>query len=277
MSRIHVRLPDFNGVAAGQTARARVPVGRRYHKLFLTFGGLAAFANLEQIRVYANGKEIHRYSAVQLNTMNLFDKLATASGTSGTLTIPFDRNNLRTVAGEEETALNTGVRGPDGVAIESVDVEVDIASGATAPTLSLSALVSDAIEGGPGTVRHIRPINFTVGGSGDFDVDNFPYGGSTTMALNRVAFVPSANDISNIVVERNNRTIFERSKTLNELIQTDGYRAPQSGYIIVDRTEDGRGGDPIDFLNATDFRFRLTASGAMTLTAIFEYLGALGD
>lgn len=277
MSRIHVRLPDFDGVSAGQTARARIPVGRRYHSLFLAFAGLAAFANIEQIRLYANGQEIHRYSAVQLDALNQFDGLASASGTSGTLTIPLDRKSLRTVRAEEETALNTGSADDNGIAITSVELEVDIAAAATAPTLSLSALVSDTLPGGPGTVRHIRPISFTIGGAGEFNVDTFPYGGVQTMMLNRVSFVPSANDISKIIIERNSRIIFERSKALNDLILTDSDRVPQSGYIIVDRTEDGRGGDPIDLTNATDFRFRLTTTGAMTLVGIFEYLGLLGD
>ena len=44
---------------------------------------------------------------------------------------------------------------------------------------------------------------------------------------------------------------------------------------MLDKTENALGGDPIDLLGAADYRYRLSVDGAMNVTAISEYLGAL--
>jgi hypothetical protein len=78
-------------------------------------------------------------------------------------------------------------------------------------------------------------------------------------------------------IDRNQYVIFERTKVLNEKVQTDGVRTPQSGYIVIDKTERGYGGDPIDLVAVSDFRYKFTMTGAATLTILSEYLGRLGD
>lgn len=274
MARIEVRMPAFEGVAAGQTATAKLPIGRRYHELALTYSG-ATLAQLTEIRLFANGKVIHRYSAVDRDMMNQFDGRAAAAGI---LIIPFDRYNLITQAGREETALNTGSVNPDsGLSINSLYLEIDIDAAAVGTALSLNATQSDALPGGPGTVLHIQRHTRDFAGAGDFDLSDLPRGTATSIALNRVFFKESANNITDVKIERNQYTIFERSATLNSNIQTDGVRTPQANVFTVDKTERGFGGDPIDLVGVSDFRYNLTIDGAMTVTAYSEYLGRLGD
>lgn len=273
MARIEVRMPAGEGIAAGQTATFKLPIGRRFHELQLAFSGVT-LAQMTEMRLFANGKVIHRYSAVDRDAINQFDGRAAAGSI---LVIPFDRYNLKTLAGEEETALNTGSVDANGVGITSLYLEIDIDAGAAAPVLSINATQSDALAGGAGTVLHIQRHTRDAAGAGEFDVSDLPRGNATSIALNRLIVKPSANDVSKVQIDRNQYVIFERTKALNEKVQTDGVRTPQAGYIVVDKTERGYGGDPIDLVGVSDFRYKFTMTGAATLTILSEYLGRLGD
>lgn len=273
MARIEVRMPAFEGVAAGQTATAKLPIGRRYHELQLTYSGVT-LAQITEMRLFANGKVIHRYSGADRDSMNQFDGRAAAGGI---LAIPFDRFNLITQAGREETALNTGSQSEQGLSINSLYLEIDIDGAAAAPAFSMTATQSDALAGGPGTVLHVQRHTRDFAGAGVFDISDLPRGTATSIALNRIFFKPSANALTDVKIERNQYTIFERSATLNTRIQTDGVRTPQGGIFAVDKTERGYGGDPIDLVGVSDFRYNLTVNGAMTVTVYSEFLGRLGD
>lgn len=261
------------GIAAGQTATFRMPIGKRFHNLMLTYSG-ATLAQLTEIRVIANSKVIHRYSATVRDDMNQFDGLAAASGV---LVIPFDRQGLKSRAGEEETAMNTGVADKNGYKITSLYVEIDIDAAAVGTALSFQAEQSEALDNGPGTVLHILKYTRDPAGAGDFEISDLTVGKQTSMALNRIWFAPSANDISRLVIERNGYTLFDRTKAMNEVMQTNGVRTPQAGYHCIDTTEHGYGGSPISLLGMSDYRYRLTMTGACALSIWHETLGLLGD
>lgn len=285
MGRISVRMPAPEGIGAGQTATFKLPIGRRYHALHII--GSAATSgfgvdDLSEIRILANAKVIQRFTGAERNAMNLFDGREDAAIDSNNflLTIPFDRYGLMTKAGEEETALNTGSVDPKtGKALNSLSVEIDIAASGFvgAPSLVMYADQSEQLPGGPGTVPHILRSTRDFAGSGEYDISDLPRGGETTLALDRIFFKPSANDISLVKVESDQYTIFERTKSLNNRILTDGIRVPQDGYYVLDRTEWAYGGDPIPLVGPQDFRYKLTLSGAATVTILSHYLGRLGD
>lgn len=285
MGRINVRMPAPEGIGAGQTATFKLPIGRRYHALHLI--GSAATSgfdvgDLSEIRVLANAKVIQRFTGAERNAMNVFDGRADAAVDSNNfiLTIPFDRYALMTKAGEEETAINTGsVDAATGKSINSFSIEIDVAASgfSGAPSLSMYADQSEALPGGPGTVPHILRSTRDFAGSGEYDISDLPRGGDTTRALDRIFFKPSANDISLVKVESDQYTIFERTKALNNRIQVDGIRVPQNGYYVLDRTEWAYGGDPIPLIGPQDFRYKVTLTGAATLTILSHYLGGLGD
>lgn len=281
--RIDVKMPAGEGIAAGQTATFKLPIGRRYHELQLV-GSATAFvvANLSEIRVFANNKIIQRFSGAQRDLVNQFDGRAAAdtSAAGFSLVIPFDRYFLNTVAADEETALNTGsLNEKTGEIINSLYLEVDLAAaGITGtPVLELNATVSEALPGGPGTVLHIQRHLRDVAGAGDYDLVDLPRGGVTTAYLNRVFFDPSANSITRVKIEADQRILFDRKAALNRRIQADGVRVPQGDVFAIDRTEKGYGGDPLNLQGLQDYRYILTVDGAMTLTAITEYMGRLGD
>lgn len=283
MARIDVKMPNGEGIGAGQTATFKLPIGRRFHRLsfqWSTSGGNPfSFANLSEIRLFVNGQIFHRMSGTLREAMNKFDGRSPSEIDASTfqLVVPFDRYKLNTLAGEEETAVNTGSADPKtGQQITSFYAEVDIAAGVAGSIgCTLNALQSEAQPGGPGTLMYTLPYTRNVAGAGDTEFSDLPRGSATTLALNRTFMSPSANNITRVVVERNQYIVFDRTSAYNSRVQTDGYRVPQPGLFVIDKTEDALGGDPIDLVGAADFRYRLTMDGAATVTFIQEYLGTL--
>ena len=288
MPKITTKLPNPEGVVAGGTATFRIPVGRRIHSLYLDYAYDATTQNVadfSEIRIFCNGQVIQRFTGTQRDTLNQFDGL---QASTGILEIPFDRKGLKTMAGQEETALNTGVADAQGRKISTMYMEIDLDSGMTiaASDLALYAVQSDAIQtnadgspAGPGVIPFIRTEQRNAAGADtDFQISDLVNPGVNApdkAALNRVTFIPSTGALNNLKIDRNTYNIFDRTDELNRSIQTNGVRTPQSGYYTIDTTENGYGGQPIDLYGMTDFRYRLNVSAAMTITALSEYMGVL--
>lgn len=280
-TKITTKLPNPEGVVAGGTATFRIPVGRRIHSLFLDYAYNASTQNVAdftEIRIFANGQVIQRFTGTERDILNQFDG---KEASTGILELPFDRSKLITKAGREETAINTAVADESGRKISSMYMEIDLDSGMTitASDLKLYAKQSDAIPGGPGTIPFIRREQRTSAGADtDFQIADLVNPGVNApdkVALSRVTFVPSTGTISNLKIDRNTYEIFDRSDELNRSMQTNGIRKPQSGYYSIDSAENGQGGEPIELFGMTDYRYRLNISAAMTLTCLSEYLGVL--
>lgn len=275
------KLPNPEGVVAGGTATCRIPVGKRIHSLLLNYDYNATTQNVadfNEIRIYANGQVFQRFTGTERDTLNQFEGRAASVGI---LEIPFDRKGMLTLAGREETAINTAVADANGIAIKSMYMEIDLDSGMTitADDMSLYALQSDAIAGGPGVIPFIRREQRTAAGADtDFQIADLINAGVKApdkIALARVTFVPSTGSISNIKIDRNQYNIFDRPDALNRAMQNDGIRKAQSNYYSVDSAERGVAGEVINLLGMTDYRYRLGVSAGMTLTCISEYLGVL--
>lgn len=271
--RIEQPMPPFEGVSAGNTALIKLPVGRRFHALFLEYSGVT-LAQMTEIRIMANGKVFQRFSATERDTMNQFIGMAAANGI---LEIPFDRKGLKIREQEELTAVNTNVPDAQGNRISSFTVEIDIDPAAAAPKLEMSATQSEAVPGGPGLMLNIRKDSRSPAGAGIYEISDFQYNTPTTQALNRIYFVPDAGNVSKIEIERDLYSIWKRKKALNEKVQIDGERVPQAGWWVIDTTELGYGANNIGLRGVQDYRYRLDVDQAMNVTAISEYIGVLGQ
>ncbi|WP_027331081.1 major capsid protein P2 [Marinimicrobium agarilyticum] len=279
------RMPPFEGVAAGNQALLKLPIGRRFHHLFLKYSGVT-LAQMTEIRILANGKVFQRFSGTQRDKMNQFVGLAAANGI---LQIPFERMGLKNRDQQEATAINTNVFDKNGRAIKSLQVEIDIHPDATAPSLEMRATQSAPVAGGPGIMLNIMKASRNIAGQGELEVSDYTYGTIPTMALNRAYFIPSANQINKVTVERELYNIWERDTALNEWVQnnSDAGRNPVSGWWVLDTTERGYGANQIGLAQigengriaskVQDFRIKFDCSGAMTVDGILEYTGLLGD
>ncbi|WP_299592713.1 major capsid protein P2 [uncultured Microbulbifer sp.] len=273
-------MPGNEGGSPGTTALWKLPVGNRFHSLSLAYTGVT-LAEMTEIRIKLNGLVIQRFSGTERDLLNQFLGLKAAGGI---LRIPFDRIGLKNRDQEELTAINTNVADAQGNKISAFTVEVDVDAGATAPAFELDAEQSDSIElnldgskAGPGLIPYLIKGNRSPSGSGEFEIGDFNYGRSDSLSLNRITFLPSANNIEQVEVMANNERIFKRKAAINTRIQEDGDagRVPQSGAWVIDTTENGYGAATIPLVGLSDFRYRLWVDGAMTITALQEYNGVL--
>ena len=265
------RVPTWDGnIVGSNTVTQRLPIGLTYHQLWIEYtfsdGGAMTLANaVDFIRVIANGKPIWELKASELDTMNQYHS-RTAAG--GILVLDFDRYNLRTRSAEEFTSLGSGAAG-DPTPLTTLTVEMDLKAAVVSGTLDSRAVQSEARP--LGLFKKLRRFVDAFTGSGEFQIDDYP----RRVLVNAVYFYESANDIDRLKLEKNNFVMFDRTKELNARIQADGVRTPQADLYAYDTTEDGNGADQLITLDANDLRFFLTIDGAMTVTSIVEYLGAL--
>jgi len=275
-----------SSVAAGTTLTWRLPIGRQYHAFQLVGSGAGLgfrVTDLSEIRILANSKVIQRFSGADRELMNLYlgRDSATKDGDNFTLIIAFDRYNLITQPGETITALNTGSVDPaTGRSINQLSVEVDIASSPNfsgTPLLKMYATQSESQDGGPGVVPYLIKSTRDFAAAGTYEVSDLPRGGVSTQFIDQLFLIPSTSTLDNFVVEANQVKIFERTADLNERMQRDGVRVPQSGLYVIDKTEHGYGGDPFDLRNLADWRLRFDTGAALTVKMYTSYLGALSD
>jgi hypothetical protein len=285
-TKVTVRQPNIDSVAAGSTMTVKISIGRQIHALYMSYNDTDQdLTDFTEIRIFLNGQVIQRFSATERDELNRFAGMGAAAGT---LVIPFDRTGLLTVAGAEQTAINTGVMDKNGIGVKSFFVEVDVVAGATiaAADIRFHSKESDAIltdnmgnPYGAGIVPFILREQRTVAGAdNDYQISDLVNAGVNApnkIALSAVHFKPSAGTISNLRVDRNLYKIFDRTDSLNRVIQTAGVRVPIAGLFSIDTTENGHGGELIQLYGLTDYRYILEVSAAATFTIISEYFGAL--
>lgn len=271
-SELQLTAPD--GVTAGGTATFKLPRGLKYHEFFIEYGGDLA-TNYGDMRLIANTETIHRYDVTERDMMNQTDKLAAASGI---LRVPMDSVGMRARDGEEETALNVGRPAgadPQPNEITSAEIQIDVKPGAVSPSLKIYASVSPATLGGAGAVRHIVKTSRSSAGAGELDIINLQYNRPNRAFIRRM-FI-NTTSLDKVVIERDNKRIFERSKTLNDLVLSDSaYRSQQAGWTLIDKTERGYAREAIATIGAQDLLLRLNMTGAVaSFPLLVEYVGSL--
>lgn len=267
-------LRDISGVAAGQTAIIKLPIGFTYHGVLIPFSGVT-LAQMDEIRLVVNGDVLQRWvTGTRLDSVNQFDQ-QTAAG--AILRLDFERRGLMTRQAIEHTVLGTGWNStaagrqqPDPRPVTSAQIEIDINSAATAPAISYVIARRSAPQPSGDLLRVIRKP-YSAGGAGDFVISDLPiYGG----IINRIHFVSAS--ITAVKLELDNQTVFERTETENTRIQTDlDRRTPQSGVYTVDFSEAGYGGDFLDVRAFQDVRWTVTMSAGGAINCEVESFDVL--
>jgi len=270
MSRPFLKLPSFDGVAAGQIATIKMPIGFRYHALFLNYSGIT-LAQMTEIRILLNGQPFQRFSGVERDVLNQEDGRPAAAGI---LVLPFDRYGLKNRAGEEETAINTGSEDSRGISIDSFHVEIDIDAGAAAPVLSMKAERTAKLEGGPGVIPYIYKFTRNLA-SGEVTVSDLPYGRLETQALEKLMLTTAS--VNSIRLDRDTFPVIDRTAAENTLILTEGVRVPQAGYMILDMTERGYAADLFPLVGLNDFAVVIDMAAAENVSVIAQYVGSISN
>ena len=264
-----LRMPGGEGVAAGQTATFRLPIGRTFHELLLTYAGVT-LAQMTEIRLISNGAVLQRYlSGTFVDDYNQFEGRAAANGV---LVVPVgDRVNMKLRDGEEFTAIGTGVvdeKNPSNL-VTNLYLEIDIDAAAAAPAMSLKAVQSDPRV--LGIVKRLRTFSYNPTAAGEFVIADLPRGD----LISRIFVDDSVVGVNSLKIERDGFTLFERTTAENELIQADGVRVPQAGYWIFDATELGYAGENIVTKGAQDLRLTFDVAGGGAMPIVVEYLGGI--
>lgn len=271
----------FQSVVAGSTAYYDFPIGRCFHGIQLAY---ATLADLEQIRIQVNGNDVMKFTAARLVEMNDYAGLPASASTSGYLYVPFE--DITSLFADPNAAelysFNTGVADAQGVSINSLRIEVDIASGAASPTLD-GLVVSSYVDPMIGQREHqiLYRRTFTESGlvTGENQISVLPFRSQRELFFRRATFIPSANAISEIKLEINNEIVQEGAIGAIENLQKIGdgriAKVPQSGYEVFDRADRGRLINDIPMAGVQDFRFLVTATGALNATILYETVGRL--
>jgi hypothetical protein len=291
------QLPSFNGVAASQTATLDLPVGPRYHVIWLVAdntGHDTALTIISQIRVKVNGKVQRTMTATQLNALNTLMQACTAthgtsatfeyayhdSGTTNMIPIFFAEPWRPEIVSKEGLAWATGD-------LSTFQIEVDISSGA-GPTLSAFAEVDNAVVTTEGVQRAqpMGPIvkwnrfNIPFTGAGVLNVQTIP---RRDVILQLSLWHTADAHISEYQVKADNyewRNLTElqnacllRSRGMTPTVSGDG--AAYRTDIVFDY-DDFPPGAGLRADNIQDLQFNLTLAGTCTptyLTAILQTLG----
>jgi hypothetical protein len=270
--KITRKAPGWDGsVSGGNTVTLRLPIGLTFHQVFTEYSfsdgsnPLALAAAVAEIRVLLNGKPVWNIQASELDTLNQFQSRAQASGI---LTLDFDRYNLRARPAEEFTSIGTG-HPQDPTPVTTFVIEMDLKAAVASGSITSRMRQSDARP--LGLFKKLRRYVHAFGGAGTFEIADLPKGD----LINAMYNFASANSITAVRLERDDFVMFDRSAALNARVQSDGVRTPQAGLYAYDTSEDGNGTDQLSTRGVNDLRWFMTIDGAMTITSLVEYIGAL--
>lgn len=263
---IRAALPFANVVASGVATASFTP-GRTIERIILQLGGTSLTkAMLTLIKLKANGKVFFEGSGTQI------DKLMTYRGiTAAAAFLVLDFTELR---GRDR--LDQMIGGFDtSQGIANITAEVTIA-GATAPTLAAYIVESGAQQGpySPIMQKVLRyPFNTSVGGKLPLQL---PFGGSGAV-IKRLHVEQVTGNVTGIEVKQDGLTIHESVKAVNDFMQTEHGRTPQTNWYTVDFIVDNNQGNAFDTRDAKSMEVNLTLSAADSGYVIAEYYDVLGN
>ncbi len=285
-NKIFVTMPNINSIPAGGSAGTVVhnlPVGKRYHFLVYRLGEVA-LADILQVRVNYNGRTAMRFTGAEWDTINQYLGMTPyggGAGQEGYLVILFDRFNLLDKNMEQLTAINTGYVDPaTGLGITALSVEIDLAATTILnPTVAGWASQDDVyIDPVPllnGNILYRNPFTYNMTGAGELQISDLPKNGTTTLNIDKIMIF--STQLSELRIERDNFTFFQRDVGLNNFITdaTSNWRVSQANFFPFDPSEWGYGGDTLNLAGVQDFRLRLTMGGAEVITCMVDYIGRL--
>ena len=262
-------LPSFNGVGAGETPTLSCPVDFTYHQLLLRYGtgtaGGPNQANIEaeitEIRLVVNGVVQRVLSAAQLFAINAFKGIPFATGM---VPIFFAEPWRKEVVGQDALAWPTGD-------VDSFQVEVDIAPGATSPTLSAKAIVTlDQRPMGP--IVKWKRYRRSPTGAGVFNLHDLPRDDAYYM----IHFFHA--NLTDVDVDVEGADEWGLSAAEAAEVEKWNGRTQQSGVFTVDFDHTGRTNDVLRMRRpngqrVSSFEIDLTTSAADSITVITETLG----
>lgn len=263
----HQKLPDFNPVNAGVRASIRCPIGSTYRQIIVkhTDTGTPAneatmIANIEEVSVKINGsKRISMTGATAVMLSKFYNK---GIFNDGELVLDFTRAWARTMEGEDN--LGWGTKN-----VSNMHLEIKIAAGATAPTLTADCVLTTDLRDLDYIVE-VHEFPFEAISAGKKEIPDLPKQNGSLVALHL-----KSTTINALEVKLGKIPVIEDDTDLsayqNNLVRIAG-RTLQTGYVHIDAMQNNRIGDVWPLGNLQEFRVNPTVSAAGSMTIIMETL-----
>lgn len=270
MARRVVTTNSFNGVAAGQTATLDLPVGPVvYHGVRLLYGtstgGGANQTNMEaeisQVRLKINGKAQRTFTSEELFDINALHNIAFQTGL---LPIYFSEPWRRSSQGEDSLAWGTAD-------IDTFQVEVDIAAGATSPTLEARVMI-DRLRRPMGPIVKWKRFTQPVSATGIVSNTTLPKSDDYYSI-----YCWSAN-ISDVEIKKDQEEVFKLTAgQIDDLLSNHDF-TPVSGLVPIKFDFTKRVADSLKMRHPTgervgELRVDFNMSSAASFTFLTETLG----
>jgi hypothetical protein len=272
------KLPSFSGVAAGQTATIEIPAFGTYYDLTLEYSESGSLVNqatietaIEEIRVKINGTVVRRMSAQDLIDLNAYHGVAFQDGY---LPIFFAEPWMKNAPSVE--ALAWGMND-----VQSFQLEVDIATGRTAPALKAVATRTLATRN-LGAIKKIAKFQVAVAGTGITNYQTLP----RTDAYQ--ALHARSGDVDDVKITVDNVEVFEQTADqIAQHINNSRELSPVTGYFHIPFNVTGLIEDLLPMVNpqvdnrgnvvarraVQDFQIDFNMSAASGFTLLAETLG----
>lgn len=258
----------FSNVAANSKATAKWNnlLGYTIDRVILSLGGTFTKAQMTNIRILGNGKPIWEDSGTRNDTRMQYRGIAASAAY---MTLDFSEIRARSIVGQGIGSIDTVTSG-----IRDLSVEIDI-GGATNPTLAALAQVSQAPQADKTYAGLIgKVLNFTqnFAAAGEFPIE-IPYGRQAGALIKRIFLFGST--VTDARVKKNGIEVFKRADGLNDFIQGEFQRTPQSNVFCIDFIEDGNMSRAHNAANAQTHEWYVTVNGSGNVNIVAELLDPL--
>lgn len=262
MAKKIIPASSLDRVAPNNVAVLRLDRGPTYEKIRFKVSAAAGLdvTDIESIKVVINGTTRIEFTSLQrlIDINAYYNRSAdTVSATLIDFILPFFSSQFDDLA----YGLSTGIGTED---LESVNIEIKIASGAPADIAIEASLFIDTVPQPLGAFLAYRSYGISSSVTGDVQVRDLPKDGAVYTAMHLFK-----SDISKVVLKANQIEVINAFKTDLARFQKDAW--PKARVPLDARCTH------IDFLlygNANDV-FNTRGVTSLQLTATFDTVGAL--
>lgn len=262
------KAPPFQNVGAGQTAvMPFVHSGMTVVGILLKMGGTTfSAANIPEIRIRFDGKQFYTVDGSDLATITAYENYGASTGY---LYIPFGDLQAMTQRGQLLGAVDTSIPG-----VKPMEMEVDIDSSASAPTLEAWLILAPPKandDPNKQTLRAMLKSSHAISAAGEYS-QPIPLGSRYGSLIHRVYFFHS--NMTKLQVSKDGLWLLQEGESgVLDAMQKLKNRTPQSGLIVYDPSFTDNQTDSIATLRNTtppvpaSFEWKLTTSAADSITS----------
>jgi len=243
-------------VTPGQTAIISIRPGYTRLREHIVLGGGLTLADITDISIWKNGQILRQLgSATDLDKRNQYNGIP-SHASSSVLTISHCREGLRRFVETYATGVGmaTGVKD----AINNLEIKFDIDGGANAASTIVSSAEVTSPRG-PGIILKETIEEFEYVSNGEKVINSIVH---EDEQIDSIFLEEDGLAVDSLEVMNFKQQIFKRTASMNNhIINSGGFKLPQSNLFTFDKSERGFGKEPLIVTPNSRFELRPTISG----------------